>query len=152
MTANLAQVISLLSLLLVILVIVWVIVAWILPPYHPLREALDQITPANINGAITGDAVTPTLAQAFVNWRESSNGDVVEVLFSEDVDSTFASDPLNWSSVNGLSVLAAQQVTPHQYRLTMSLPPVSTDDLELVDIPDLAKNLSGSIATTIHVP
>ena len=43
MTANLAQVISLLSLLLVILVIVWVIVAWILPPYHPLREALDRI-------------------------------------------------------------------------------------------------------------
>ncbi len=43
MTANVAQMISLLSTLLTILVIIWVVVSWILPPYHPLREALDRI-------------------------------------------------------------------------------------------------------------
>ncbi len=43
MTADLAQVISLLANLLTILVIIWVVVTWILPPYHPLREALDRI-------------------------------------------------------------------------------------------------------------
>jgi len=42
-TANLAQMISLLANLFTILIIVWVIVSWILPPYHPLREALDRI-------------------------------------------------------------------------------------------------------------
>ncbi len=41
--ANLAQVISLLATLLTILIILWVIVSWILPPYHPLREALDRV-------------------------------------------------------------------------------------------------------------
>ena len=41
--ANLAQMISLLANILTILIIIWVVVSWILPPYHPLREALDRI-------------------------------------------------------------------------------------------------------------
>lgn len=43
MIVNLAQMIGLLANLLTILVIIWVIVTWILPPLHPLREALDRI-------------------------------------------------------------------------------------------------------------
>jgi YggT family protein len=43
MAASLAQMISLLTTLVIIVIIVWVIVTWILPPYHPLREALDRI-------------------------------------------------------------------------------------------------------------
>ena len=43
MMANLAQMVSLLAYLLVILIIIWVVVSWILPPYHPLRESLDRI-------------------------------------------------------------------------------------------------------------
>lgn len=38
-----AQMISLLANLLIVLIFIWVIVSWILPPYHPLREALDRI-------------------------------------------------------------------------------------------------------------
>jgi YggT family protein len=41
--AILAQMIGLLSTLLIILIFVWVIVSWILAPYHPVREALDRI-------------------------------------------------------------------------------------------------------------
>ncbi len=41
--AGLAQMISLLANLLIILIFIWVIVSWILSPYHPLREALDRI-------------------------------------------------------------------------------------------------------------
>jgi YggT family protein len=41
--ANLAQMVSVLSYLLVILIIIWVVVSWILPPYHPFRESLDRI-------------------------------------------------------------------------------------------------------------
>ena len=43
MIVNLAQMIGLLANLLTILIIIWVIVTWILPPLHPLREALDRI-------------------------------------------------------------------------------------------------------------
>jgi YggT family protein len=39
----LAQMIGLLANVLTILVIIWVIVTWILPPFHPLRDALDRI-------------------------------------------------------------------------------------------------------------
>ncbi len=41
--AILAQMVGLLANLLIILIFVWVIVSWILSPYHPLREALDRI-------------------------------------------------------------------------------------------------------------
>jgi YggT family protein len=41
--AIVAQMVDLLANLLTILIIIWVIVSWILPPYHPLREALDRI-------------------------------------------------------------------------------------------------------------
>ncbi len=41
--AILAQLIGLLANVLIILLFIWVIVSWILPPYHPLREALDRI-------------------------------------------------------------------------------------------------------------
>lgn len=41
--AILVQMIDLLTNLLTILVVIWTIVSWILPPYHPLREALDRV-------------------------------------------------------------------------------------------------------------
>ncbi len=37
------QLIGLLANILIILIFVWVILTWIMPPYHPLREALDRI-------------------------------------------------------------------------------------------------------------
>ncbi len=39
----LAQMIGLIANVLIILIFIWVIVSWILPPFHPLREALDRI-------------------------------------------------------------------------------------------------------------
>lgn len=41
--AILVQMIDLLTNLLTILIVIWTIVSWILPPYHPLREALDRV-------------------------------------------------------------------------------------------------------------
>lgn len=37
------QMVDLLANLLTILIVIWVVVSWVLPPYHPLREALDRI-------------------------------------------------------------------------------------------------------------
>jgi YggT family protein len=41
--AIIVQFIGLLADILTILIFVWVILSWILPPYHPVREALDRI-------------------------------------------------------------------------------------------------------------
>lgn len=41
--AILAQVISVTATVVTILVFVWVVISWILAPYHPLREALDRV-------------------------------------------------------------------------------------------------------------
>jgi YggT family protein len=38
-----AQVISLTANLLILLLFVWVVLSWIMPPYHPLRETLDRL-------------------------------------------------------------------------------------------------------------
>lgn len=39
----LAQVIELIANVLTILIFIWAILSWIMPPYHPLREALGRI-------------------------------------------------------------------------------------------------------------
>ena len=39
----LVQFIGLMANLLTILIFIWVILSWIMPPYHPVREALDRI-------------------------------------------------------------------------------------------------------------
>ena len=39
----LVQLIGWITNILVLLIFVWAILSWILPPYHPVREALDRI-------------------------------------------------------------------------------------------------------------
>ena len=39
----LVQLIGLIAYLLIALIFIWVILSWIMPPYHPVREALDRI-------------------------------------------------------------------------------------------------------------
>ena len=41
--AIIVQLIGLMANLLTILIFVWVILSWIMPPYNPVREALDRI-------------------------------------------------------------------------------------------------------------
>ena len=39
----LVQLIGFITDILVLLIFIWAILSWILPPYHPVREALDRI-------------------------------------------------------------------------------------------------------------
>ena len=41
--AILVQLIGLMANLLTILIFIWVILSWVMPPYNPVREALDRI-------------------------------------------------------------------------------------------------------------
>lgn len=107
---------------------------------------------ANINAVVGGDSTGADFQSSFVNWRVSALGDVVDVLFNEDVDETFATDDTNWTASPGLSVLSVEKVSACYYRVTLSLPPIAGDELELVDLPDLAGNTSGTITGAIIVP
>lgn len=107
---------------------------------------------ANMNTVVGGDATGADFVASFVNWRESATGDVVDVLFNEDVDDSFATDDLNWTASTGLSVLSVEKVSQRYYRVTLSLPPTTGDQLDLLDMPDLAGNVSGAITSSIVVP
>jgi YggT family protein len=39
----LAQLIGITATVVTLLVFIWVVITWVLPPYHPLREALDRV-------------------------------------------------------------------------------------------------------------
>ncbi|MCC6408043.1 MAG: hypothetical protein IT453_12850 [Planctomycetes bacterium] len=107
---------------------------------------------ANINAVVVGDSTGADFQSSFVNSRVSALGDVVDVLFTEDVDESFATDDTNWTASPGLSVLSVEKVSARYYRVTLSLPPIAGDELELVDLPDLAGNTSGTITGAIIVP
>jgi hypothetical protein len=106
------------------------------------------MSPANsVGGAVGGDATPPDFSAGFANYREDAGGTAIDVLFDEDVDEAFASNPLNWSVSGGVTwVMAAERWSGRFWRLTLSAPLAVGESLELVGLPDLAGNLSGAIS------
>ena len=51
-----------------------------------------------IGGLTSGDASDPAFDQAFVNYRADAAGAVIDVQFSEDVDTSFVSSTSNWTA------------------------------------------------------
>ena len=104
--------------------------------------------PANVNGSISGDGVAPTFEVAYANYREDLSGQTIDVMFSEDVDETFATDTLNYVFSGGQSALDAQMVRPDTVRLTLNAALFPTETVEVTGLPDLAGNASGLITTS----
>lgn len=104
--------------------------------------------PADIFGAMQGDSTAPDLDQAFANYRVDAGGAVIEVLFDEAVDSSFAGVASNWTASGGQSVTSVRTLTPSWYRVTLGAALVDGDTLELSGVPDLAHNQSGTITVT----
>jgi hypothetical protein len=102
--------------------------------------------PANIFGVVGGDALDPSFSSAFANYHVDATGTVVDVLFSEDVDATFAGDAANWTASGGQSVDTVEVMTSRWYRLTLSAALGSGDTLSVSGLPDLAGNTSGPIS------
>ena len=99
-----------------------------------------------VGGATSGDSVAPAFSGAFVNLRANPNGRVVDVLFSEDVDATFASNVANWTATGGPSVVSVVLRERDHFRVTLSavLPPSGT--LAMNGVPDVAGNVSGALS------
>jgi len=103
---------------------------------------------ANVNGAISGDGVAPDFSNSYVNLRVDSGGATVDLLFTEDVDPTFATDVLQYTVAGGQSVLYASMLRPDTVRLTLSFALASGDTVSLTGLLDLAGNASATILTT----
>lgn len=103
---------------------------------------------ASLNVVVQGDSTAPGFAAAFVNFRLSGAGTVVDVLFDEAVNETFALNALNWTVSGGPQVIGVERRSADFYRLELSTGLALGDSLELVALPDLAENLSGVISIT----
>ena len=105
-------------------------------------------SPANVNGSISGDGVAPGFVASYVNFRADPGGATVDILFDEDVDESFVTDPLQYTVVGGQQVLSATMIRADTVRLTLSFGVSSGDMISLTALPDLAGNVSGTITTT----
>jgi hypothetical protein len=101
--------------------------------------------PANVNGSISGDGVPPAFQAAFANVREDATGRVIDVRFDEDVDSTFAGVAANYVLTGGQLVMGIEMIRPDTARLSLDVPLLTGDRVQVTALPDPAGNTSGAI-------
>lgn len=100
----------------------------------------------NVGGSVSGDSTAPTLADAFVNWREDGTGQTVDVRFSEDVSTSFAGDFTNWTVSGGNTVTAATVLERDHVRLELGAPLGASQTIGITGIADVAKNAAGALS------
>ncbi|HTF89645.1 MAG TPA: hypothetical protein VK843_14620 [Planctomycetota bacterium] len=102
--------------------------------------------PANIGGAVTGDSTPPAFGASFANYRADVAGLAIDVRFSEDIPTSFATLTTNWSVSGGQTVDLVTMLTPSHYRLTLSAAMTLGETLDLTAVPDMAGNVSGALS------
>jgi hypothetical protein len=96
-----------------------------------------------------GDFVAPVISGAFLNPRSDSCGAVVEVRFSEDVDSSYCADPMNWDSSGGVFVADVEPGDGNSCTLYLLQPLEEGQSLELTaGLKDAANNTAGALSFT----
>ncbi len=110
------------------------------------HAGLAMSPPANIGGAVSGDLTAAAFSAAFANYRVNASGLAIDVRFSEDIPTSFASTLTNWTVSGGQTVVAVVALTPSHYRLTLSAALTAGHNLAVTAVPDMAGNLSGSIS------
>lgn len=91
---------------------------------------------------VTGDSTAPSGLSAFVNFREATDGTVVDILPNEGLDGSTA-NALEWTASGGQAVLSAEAITPDRIRVTLDAALGPADTLTLLSVKDLAGNDSG---------
>jgi len=104
-----------------------------------------SMSPANVNGAISGDGVAPDFAEGYVNYRFDPLGRTLDLRFDEDVDAAFAADPGQYTISGSQIVTAATLQRSDTVRLSLNGPLGAGDKVELTGLPDPAGNVSGTI-------
>ncbi len=94
------------------------------------------------SATVTGDSTAPTGLTAFVNYREATDGTVIDVIPNEGVDGV-AAFPLQWSASGGQTVLASRAITPSRIRVTLDSALGAAETLTWTTAVDLAGNASG---------
>jgi hypothetical protein len=100
----------------------------------------------NFGGTISGDSLDPAFDAAFVNIALDASGAVVDVLFSEDVDSAYAAAAGNWTTSGATTVNSVTTISARHARLTLSAALGASETLSLDGITDLAQNSANPTA------
>ncbi|MDZ4774792.1 MAG: hypothetical protein SGI72_16830 [Planctomycetota bacterium] len=100
----------------------------------------------SLNGAVTGDVVAPSFENAFVDLRVDATGRTIDVLFDEDVDSTWASNAAHWTVSGGPTVTSATMLSGKHARLVLTGALGASATVDLVNQPDLANNVVSTLS------
>ena len=98
----------------------------------------------NMNGAVTGDAVAPTLSSAFVNYRIDATGATVDIQFSEDIDGTDATDAAKYTATGSNAATSATAIRADTIRVEFASPLMTGDQVTITNISDVAGNETAS--------
>ncbi|QDV07786.1 hypothetical protein Poly30_33190 [Planctomycetes bacterium Poly30] len=79
----------------------------------------------------TGDSDAPQIATAYVNLAANASGRVIDVLFSESIDTSFVDDSYRWSTNAFSSVLGVEVLAPDHVQVLVDVPLLSSDELIL---------------------
>lgn len=103
----------------------------------------------SLGGAVTGDTTAPGISAAFVNWRADEQGQVVDVLFSEEVQGAFVGNAGNWTAGGGAATLDVQVLERDAVRIFLSAPLGGGQSLTLAGgLSDPAGNTAGVLVFT----
>ncbi len=109
-----------------------------------VRDQSNNVMPATIvvGGAVTGDTTAPSIGSSFVNWHDDANGLVVDVLFSEDVDTSWTSNTANWTASGGQTISSVTMPERNHARVVLGSALTAAQTLSINTVPDVANNVS----------
>ncbi|QDV07949.1 hypothetical protein Poly30_34850 [Planctomycetes bacterium Poly30] len=112
-----------------------------------LRDVAGNVATAASGAAtVAGDHAEPSSLAAFVNYRESTAGTVIEVTPNEPLRAA-ATGAGAWSASGGQGVLEVMALGFDRFRLTLSAPLAPNDTLSLNGATDLAGNTASGALT-----
>lgn len=97
------------------------------------------------SGTVTGDAVAPATATAFINRKEAQNGTIVDVRFDERMDATTTAMIAAWTGSNGQAATAVTRLDRDLFRVTFDASIGAADTIDVTTPTDLAGNAGATI-------
>jgi hypothetical protein len=114
-----------------------------------VKDQSNNAMPATIavGGAVTGDTTAPAIASSFVDWHDDANGLVVDVLFSEDVDTSWTTNAANWTASGSQTISSVTMPERNHARVVLGSALSAAQTLSVSTVPDVANNVSAMLTT-----
>jgi hypothetical protein len=126
-----------------------------LDPASPLSVTVGNVAdcagnlpgaPLTAGGSVSGDISAPEMNVAWTHYALDNAGTTIEVLFSEDVDTLFCGDEVNWSTTGAASVSSVTVLSADHIRLSLSQALQVGDAIVLAaGQQDVARNQAGTL-------